>query len=200
MSAVLLSFAVVLSASTGTLSEPVDSGRGISLLDSSEKRAASLLEGVSLAASWKPSQTPPLRLTDALRFARSEWPLALDQGGGLSSDLRQILALILGFIPGFGLGHLVAGDRDGFILFLVIDIALYAAGIVLGTFLKTGLFWGLGGVVWLVVHIIQAIDAYGSAGGARIVQRLRENAVEVATSGRTSDAPVTTTRAWSIAF
>ncbi|MGA9522169.1 MAG: hypothetical protein WBV82_11930 [Myxococcaceae bacterium] len=200
MNAVLVSFAFVLSVSSGATPGPDDAGRGISLLDSREKRSATLLEGVTLAASWKPSQTPPLQLTDAIRFNTAVWPLALDQGGGVSSELRQILALILGFIPGFGLGHLVAGDKDGFILFLVIDIALYAAGVVLGAVLRSGLFWGLGGIVWLVVHVIQALDAYASAGGPAIVQGLREKAVEVATSGRTSDSPVTTTRVWALTF
>ncbi len=199
MSSVLLTFAVVLSTSTAAMPATDDAAPGISLMQSGEQRSASLLEGVTLAASWKPSQTPPLRLTDALRFDRSDLPLALDQGGGLSGDLKQILALILGFIPGFGLGHLVAGDKDGFILFLVIDLALYIGWVVIGSVLH-GPFWGLPGIVWLVVHVIQAIDAYGSAGGARIVQTVREKAVEIATSSRTSDVPVTTTRVWALTF
>jgi hypothetical protein len=200
MNAVLVTLAVVLSTSSGAVQPAEDTPRGISLMDSGERRSATLLEDVTLAASWKPSQSPPLQLTDALRFDRTEWPLALDQGGGMSSDLRQILALILGFVPGFGLGHLVAGDRDGFILFLVIDLALYIGGVVLGSVFRAGLFWGLGGVVWLVVHVIQALDAYAAAGGARIVERLRENAVEIATSERTTDVPITTTRVWSLTF
>jgi hypothetical protein len=98
--------------------------------------------------------------------------------------VRQILALILGFVPGFGIGHLIAKDRDGFILFLIIDIALYALGVTVGW--VVGLhpfFWGIGGLVWLVVHIIQALDAYAEAGGGRIVERTRERAVGIASTG-----------------
>src|SRR5688572_2342 len=86
------------------------------LSDESAKRAASLLHGDVLETSLS-STNPALQLTDDLRFQMRDVP-PLDQGRALSSDTRQILALILGFIPGFGLGHLVARDRDGFVLFL----------------------------------------------------------------------------------
>ena len=39
-----------------------------------------------------------------------------DDVGGLA-----LLCGILGFFPGFGIGHLVAGNISGFILFLVVD-------------------------------------------------------------------------------
>src|SRR5205814_1341236 len=89
----------------------------------SDGRAASLLGGDELAGSFLPSPAGPLRLTDDIRFALADMP-ALDHGGGMDRDVRQILALLLGFFPGFGIGHLIAHNRSGFILFLLIDIAL----------------------------------------------------------------------------
>ncbi len=170
---------------------------GIRLEQSESARRVSLLGGLSLDATLRPSEAPPLRLTDGLRFER-EGLRELDHGGGVSRDVRKILALILGFVPGFGLGHLIAGDTDGFVLFLVIDVALYVLW---------GVGWGLfspfryiGGAVWLVVHLIQALDAYGSAGGQRFVQAIRERAVELADLGPGRQSAVPTVRTFSFSF
>src|SRR6185312_16564439 len=105
-------------------------------------------------------------------------------------------ALVLGLFLGFGTGHLVARDRDGFILFLVVDLAI----IVVSSVFKLavgGWIWGLGGVALLVSHVIQGVDALGKAGGPRIVEETRKKAVLVAdvTGGR--DAPLVTTRAFA---
>ncbi len=172
---------------------------GVSLSQSQDARRVSLLGGLELDATLKPSASPPLRLTDGLRYDR-EGPLRpLDMGGGLSSDVRQILSLIIGFIPGFGLGHLIAGDKDGFILFLVIDVALYVLWGVVG-FGFFHPFRFIGGAVWLVVHLIQALDAYAEAGGPRIVQAVREQAVGLADLGPGRDSAITTTRAFALTF
>ena len=202
MQVVLLSV-VVLSSAVSSASS-ADEPSGIRLSTTLEKRSASLLGGLELDATWRPSALQPLRETDGLRFS-SERPRALDAGGGLSSDVRQILALLLGFIPGFGIGHLIAQDRDGFILFLIIDIALYALGVTVGFIVNSHpFFWGLGGLVWLVVHIIQALDAYAEAGGGRIVQRTRERAVGIASAGAERADPfnalTTTTRVLGFQF
>lgn len=189
-------FVVMTSLSTTGSTTPE---QGVSLVQTQDGRSASLLGGLELAASWKPSSSEPLRITDDLRFLRGETPLPLDEGGGVSGETRQILALILGFVPGFGLGHLIARDKDGFILFLIIDVAIYALWGTLGFVLK-GPFWGLGGLVWIVVHIIQGLDAYAQAGGPRIVQRLRDKAVEVASSGGLRESPVVTTRVLGFEF
>jgi hypothetical protein len=158
-------------------------------------RSARLLQGLELSGTWKPSEAAPLRMTDDLRFQLAGAPAALDAGGGMDSELRQILALLLGFFPGFGIGHLIAHDRDGFILFLVIDVVLYVVGGIFGFWvIHHGIFWGLGGLVWLVVHIIQALDAYGEAGGPRIVQQLRERAVELSSADGGRTQPIVTTR------
>ena len=186
-------------AATDAQAPAAPKDNGIELSQTGAARKASLLMGLALDASLKPSEAPALRLTDGLRFDR-EGLRALDSGGGVSSDLRQILALILGFIPGFGIGHLVAGDRDGFILFLVIDVALYVLWGVTWGVLKFGPFGYIGGVVWLVVHIIQALDAYGEAGGPRIVQAIRERAVELADLGPGRETARPTVRAFSFSF
>jgi hypothetical protein len=171
----------------------------ISFARSMEGRHARLLDGLELAATFKPSVTPPLRLTDATRFALMGTPLPLDTGGGVDAEMRQVLALVLGLFLGFGTGHLVARDQDGFILFLVVDLAIIVVSSVF-RLAVVGWFWGLGGVALLVSHVIQGIDALGKAGGPRLVEETREKAVWVAdvTGGR--EAPLITTRAFAFSF
>jgi hypothetical protein len=171
----------------------------VSFAASMEGRHARLLEGLELAATFKPSETPPLRLTDAMRFGLANAPLPLDTGGGVDGETRQILALVLGLLIGFGTGHLVARDRDGFILFLVVDLAIIVVSSVF-RFVVGGWFWGLGGLALLISHVIQGVDALGKAGGPRIVEETRQKAVLVsdATGGR--DTPVITTRAFAFTF
>jgi hypothetical protein len=172
----------------------------ISFAQSAEGRHARLLEGVELAATFKPSQTPALRLTDAQRLALMDGPLLpLDKGGAVSGGTEPVLALVLGLLIGFGTGHLIAGDSSGFILFLVIDVAIIVVGSLLSS-LVVPWFWGLGGLGLLASHIIQGIDAYQKAGGGRIVEETRKRAVLVAdvTGGR--EAPRVTTRAFAFSF
>lgn len=179
------------------LAAPTDTDSGIKVGDSPRK--ATLMGNTALESDYRPSQHSLLRLVDDVRFLRGESPSPLDQGGGLSSDMRQILALILGFIPGFGLGHLVAGDRNGFILFLLIDVVLYVLWWGVGWYFFSPIRF-VGGLVWLVVHIIQAIDAYGSAGGGRLVQHLRENAIQIASVPGRAIEPLVTMRQFSYKF
>ncbi|MET0401076.1 MAG: hypothetical protein ABW123_01680 [Cystobacter sp.] len=172
----------------------------ISFAQSAEGRHARLIEGAGLAASFKPSQTPALRLTDSHRFSVASAPyLPLDAGGAVSSGTEPVLALVLGLLIGFGTGHLVAGDTSGFILFLVVDVAIIVASSVLSSIVVPWL-WSLGGLALLASHIIQGIDAYQKAGGNRIVEETRKKAVLVAdvTNGR--EAPRVTTRAFAISF
>jgi hypothetical protein len=93
----------------------------------------------------------------------------------------------------------VARDRDGFILFLVVDLAIIVVSSVFRLAVG-GWFWGLGGLALLVSHVIQGIDALGKAGGPRIVEETRKKAVLVSdvTGGR--DAPLITTRAFAFSF
>jgi hypothetical protein len=171
----------------------------VSFAHSMEGRHARLLEGLELAATFKPSQTPALRLTDAERLGLLGTPLPLDTGGGVDAETRQVLALVLGLFIGFGTGHLVARDRDGFILFLIVDAAIIVVSSVFRIAFG-GLFWGLGGIALLVSHVIQGIDALGKAGGPRIVEETRQKAVEVADASRGRDAPPTTTRTFAFSF
>jgi hypothetical protein len=121
--------------------------------------------------------------------------LPLDDGGGVSSDTRQVLALLLGLLVGFGIGHLVARDRDGFILFLIVDLAIITISSVL--FFATP--FRLGYLALFISHVIQGLDAYAKAGGGSLVEHTRTRAVEIAgLPGR--EAPHITTRAFAYSF
>jgi hypothetical protein len=190
-----------LLALSPTESVPSAADPSISFARTWEGRQARLLEGVELAATYKPSQTPALRLTDATRLGLLGAPLPLDRGGGVGSgNTEPVLALVLGLLVGFGTGHLLAGDTSGFILFLVVDVAIIVVSSVLTAALTTGLFWGLGGLALLASHIIQGIDAYQTAGGSRIVEATRQRAILVADSSHGREAPLVTTRAFGFAF
>lgn len=172
----------------------------ISFARTAEGRHARLLGDMELAATFKPSQTPALRLTDAQRLALATPPmLPLDTGGAVSSGTEPVLALVLGLLIGFGTGHLVAGDSSGFILFLVVDVAIIVASAVLSS-VVVGWFWTLGSLAILASHIIQGIDAYQKAGGGRVVEQTRQKAVLVSDVTRGREAPAITTRAFAFSF
>ena len=175
---------------------PADSS--VTFLSTFEARQARLLEGLQLESDYRIPETPMLRLLQESGLGLPSAPLALDTGGGLRSDTKPIIALLLGLIVGFGTGHLVAGDQDGFLLFLLVDVAIIVAGVIFEAALGVGLFWGLG---LLVSHVIQAIDAYQTAGGGRLLRMTRERAVEFAdvpALGR--DAPPVTTALYQVRF
>jgi len=122
-----------------------------------------------------------LNLTSADVPASIPLPLpAPDQGSGagVSSDVIPILAILLALFVGFGTGHLVVHDREGFILFLIVDVVIVAVASVLsGVFWSAGFWWlgwtGLGGVAWLISHLIQVLDVYGKAFGTKVLDRAR---------------------------
>jgi len=203
----MLATALLLASLVATTPEPAPSADPtVGFAQTLEFRHARLLEGLELSATWKPSETPALRLMDAERLGLMDTPMPLDfgggqrGGGGISGDTRRVLALVLGLIVGFGTGHLVAGSQDGFILFLVVDLAIVVVSSVFRVAFGSSLLWGLGGVALLVSHIIQGLDAYAQAGGQRIVEKTRERAIPLAdvTGGR--DAPVITTRSFGFSF
>jgi hypothetical protein len=179
----------VVSLATNALADSAD--RGIELGNKLEGRSATLLEGVTLASSFKPTGPSdgkglkgdhPVRLLDDVRLSQQD-NFPLDDGGGVDSDTRQVLALLLGLIVGFGTGHLVARDRDGFILFLIVDLVIVIASNVVWWAFGAPWFgwgWGLGGLALLVSHIIQGLDAYAHAGGTRLVDWTRQRTIEVA--------------------
>lgn len=138
------------------------------LLQSSPRRAT-LLEGLQLDSSLRPSLSPPLRLTDGIRFSHTRLP-SLDHGGALDEGSRQTLAMTLGFLVGFGVGHLVARDSNGFALFVIVDVALIMGAILLDVFLH-GPFAVLGIATLVASHVVQGIDAFNEAGGAPLADR-----------------------------
>lgn len=117
----------------------------------------------------------------------------------MSSEVRQVLALVLGLFIGFGTGHLLVRDTDGFLLFLVVDVAIIVVSSVFRLAVG-GWFWGLGGAALLVSHVIQGIDALGKAGGPRLVEATRQRAVQVADVSGGRDTPPITTRAFALGF
>src|SRR4051812_21518388 len=108
-------FAVVAVVSMGApvLAHAETQDVGVSLSSTKlEGRKASLLGGAKLDSGGVISENTAFALADLLRFDRQGLP-PLDLGGAVDSGGRQILALLLGLIVGFGLGHLIARDRNG---------------------------------------------------------------------------------------
>lgn len=101
---------------------------------------------------------------DAAQALQVELP-ALDTGGGAGGD-DALLGFILGILPGFGLGHLVVGDDDGFLFFVIVDVAVIAAGILLSALVGwSSLSWAVMVVGWIGIHVMQGLDAFRSGGG-----------------------------------
>jgi hypothetical protein len=92
-------------------------------------------------------------------FRESLDATAVGGGDGASSGALVFLAGLLGFIPGFGLGHLISGHIGGFVIFLVIDLVL--AGIFFGVFpVLAFAFWYLPGIIVFVVErVVEAVLA-----------------------------------------
>lgn len=174
---------------------------GVSLSSTKlESRKASLLDGQKLDSGGVISENTAFALLDLLRFDRQGLP-PLDTGGAVSSDSRAILALVIGLIFGLGLGHLIAGDKNGFILFLIVDLAIIVVSSIL--IWAAGWWWfGILEAVGLIAsHIFQGIDAYGQASGRRLVEATRQRAVMVADTGSHSmGPPPITTRLLSFSF
>ena len=117
----------------------------------------------------------PFRLTDVkldLGGPGAGAPLAPDQGGGdgEARGAQPVLAFILGFIPGFGLGHLVAGSFGGFIGFLITDVVLLAVLVVL-TAITPSIFYVVGWIVWVAEHVYEGIDAARSVSSPSVAER-----------------------------
>lgn len=174
----------------------------VSFSHAMESRHARLLDGEQLAVSFHANLMPE-GFVDSLHYGRLHEPLRQESGGrgggAVSGEVRQVLALVLGLFIGFGTGHLLARDTDGFLLFLVVDVAIIAVSSVF-RFVVGGWFWGLGGAALLVSHVIQGIDALAKAGGPRIVEVTRQRAVQVADVSGGRDAPAITTRAFAFNF
>jgi hypothetical protein len=94
---------------------------------------------------------------------------ARDGGHGGYTRVEPALCLVLGIIPGFGIGHLLAHSRQ-WVVWLVVDIVIAV------------LFWGpywywpdhpgffpVLNLLVLVERIFEGISAYQAAGGGRIL-------------------------------
>lgn len=124
------------------------------------------LPGLSLGASSAGLELPELELGSLTASAFS-----LDGGSGSGARRHRVepaLCLVLGIIPGFGIGHLVAGS-DRWVTWLVIDLVI--------ALLFWGPYWYWPGhpgyfpalnLLVLVERIFQGIFAYEAAGGGRV--------------------------------
>lgn len=121
-------------------------------------------------------------------------------GAAMSQETKAIVAMIVGFVVGLGIGHLIAGDKDGFVLFLIIDIVLIALQSVFWAVIPGIWYIGsLASVGLLASHIIQGLDAYGKASGEPLIQHVRDNQIRIASAPGASEAPMTT-RTFAVSF
>ncbi len=87
-------------------------------------------------------------------------------GGGDGAGPIAALAFVLGVIPGFGIGHLVAGSIGGFIAWLIIDVVV---GVLLFYVFPVLLFpafayiWTIDIVVLVIERLIEGYSAYRTA-------------------------------------
>lgn len=97
----------------------------------------------------------------------------VDDGGGAGrrGRVEPAVALILGIIPGFGIGHLVAGS-DQWVYWLIADIVIFLIwpG---GFFLTSDRAYSFLGLLVLVERIVEGITAYQAAGGGPIFRSER---------------------------
>lgn len=192
----LLGLALLLLASPALAASPA----ALRPTDAATASTLALASGVP-SASLASLQLPPLMLTGELPSLPSDLPL--DDGGGASvrSDIVPVLAILLSALVGFGTGHLIANDREGFILFLVVDIVIWAVSGVLWGVTGQGWLYGLGGVAVLISHLIQVLDVYPKvSGGARIVERARERSIVLASAAAPDPVGAVTTRTFGFAF
>ena len=139
------------------------------IFDGAHAPSAGLLG--SSASAPAPRLLPRLALDGELAWAAGE-----GSGAGMTRGERQVLALILGIIPGFGIGHAVAGS-PAWILWLVVDIILL---VVLGFGFWWGPYWwggglgGLGAAIFVVERVLEGYFAYRAAGGRAIAALLPE--------------------------
>lgn len=136
---------------------------------------AAAVVALALAAPAAADEVPSLRL------ALADFPagtalqpglaprLALDPslaGSGSGGQRPEpVLALVLGIIPGFGLGHFYAGARGQATTWLVIDLALLGGSIVIWATAGQplgALIW----IAWVVERGFEGYFAFQAAGGS----------------------------------
>ena len=112
--------------------------------------------GPSATLLGRPASAEDKHLVGALRPDD-----ALLGGGDGKQAADPVVALILGIIPGFGLGHWYAGDPN-FITWTIVDAVFLIGAIVITVAVDLGaLVW----IAWLVEHGIQGYLAHEYASG-----------------------------------
>ena len=101
---------------------------------------------------------------------------ALDEGGGAGRRgghrADPAVSLILGIIPGFGIGHLIAGSQQ-WIYWLIADILIFAVWPGGFFFFDHGSAYPLLGLLVLVERIVEGISAFQAAGGGPVFRSER---------------------------
>ncbi|HEU4384372.1 MAG TPA: hypothetical protein VFR85_12860 [Anaeromyxobacteraceae bacterium] len=86
-------------------------------------------------------------------------------GSGGGQRPEPVLALVLGIIPGFGLGHFYAGAKKEATTWLIIDLALLGGSIVIWVLADNpvdALVW----IAWIVERGFEGYFAFKAAGGS----------------------------------
>jgi hypothetical protein len=137
--------------------------------ESAKTTSASLLR--ESEPDWSPTLDQALMgdiqlamANEMTRFANEMLPEGR-AGSGDGEDIGGFAFLcgLLGFFPGFGIGHLVAGNLSGFILFLVIDIVI--AGVFFIVFPVVFFpFWYVVSLIGILIErVVEAFMAANSA-------------------------------------
>jgi hypothetical protein len=102
---------------------------------------------------------------------------AVDDGGGAPARrgghrVEPAVALILGIIPGFGLGHFLAGSHDA-VYWLIADIIIFFVWP--GGFVFTSdRAYAFLGLLVLVERVIEGLSAFQAAGGGPVFRAERD--------------------------
>jgi len=121
-----------------------------------------------------PAPRPHLELPALALDGMTAPAFVLDEGGGAGRRGHRAdpaVSLILGIIPGFGIGHLIAGAQQ-WIYWLIADILIFAVwpG---GFFYFNGSGYPFLGLLVLVERIVEGISAFQAAGGGPVFRSER---------------------------
>ncbi len=101
---------------------------------------------------------------------------ALDEGGGAGrrggQRVEPAVALILGIIPGFGIGHLIAGSPQ-WVYWLIADIVIFVFWPGGFFYIDHGSAYPLLGLLVLVERVFEGISAFQAAGGGPVFRSER---------------------------
>jgi hypothetical protein len=154
---------------------------------------------VALAFGGHPLDVPaPLDRPSLAAVAVPENSQELGAGG--DAQARQTLALVLGFVIGFGVGHLIAGDQGNFALFLILDAIVVGVAVVLNAiFIHSGVLYGIAVITLIASHLFQGIDSYSAARPKDVVKQQRDSAIFLV-EGPKPNATQVTSAQFSFAF